>query len=181
MKIGTVADGFRGTPFLPGAVDGPSASNELHLNSIFCRAGGLYVAGMRTAGLLRYSGKLIERLIPLPTGCNNAQPWRGGVLFNDTSADTVRYISADKQRTFQLPRYDPALLTHTELDDSKTARQAFGRGLCDIGEGVVAGGSSPSTITLHDFETMQTLLSINLTMNVRHAIHGLEVWPFETE
>jgi hypothetical protein len=79
-----------------------------------------------------------------------------------------------------VPSYDPEFLTHTDFDDSKTARQAFGRGLCDIGNGLVAAGSSPSTITLHDFESMKTTLSINLTMDIRNAIHGLEVWPFDT-
>lgn len=179
LRIVRVGDGFSGTPFLPGAVDGPPPSNELHINNVHCTTKGLFVSGMRTGGLLRFSGKRIEKVVDLPPGCHNAQPWRGGVLFNDTSADLVRYISRDRQRVFKVPRYDPALLTHTDFDDSRTARQAFGRGLCDIGDGVVAVGSSPSTITLHDFESMQTLLSINLTMDVRNAIHGLEVWPFE--
>ena len=134
---------------------------------------------MRTGGLLRYTGKRIEKVCALPPGCHNAQPYRNGVLFNDTAQDQVRFVAVDKQRTFYVPSYDPALLTHTDLDDSKTARQAFGRGLCDIGNGVIAAGSSPSTITLHDFESMQTTLSINLTMDIRNAIHGLEIWPFD--
>jgi hypothetical protein len=178
LRIGRVDDGFRAVPFDPGAVEGPPPSNELHLNSVQATPSGLYVSGMRTNGLLRYSGKRIEKVAPLPPGCHNAQPYRDGVLFNDTSSDLVRFASRDKQRSFHVPRYDPALLTHTDLDDSRIARQAFGRGLCDMGNGVVAAGSSPSTITLHDFETMKTTLSINLTMDLRSAVHGLEVWPF---
>ncbi len=179
LRITRTGDAFSGIPFLPGAVDGPPPSNELHINNVYCMPKGLFVSGMRVGGMLRFSGKRIENIVDLPQGCHNAQPWRGGVLFNDTSADVVRYLSSDRQRTFSVPRYDPALLTHTDFDDSRTARQAFGRGLCDVGDGVVAAGSSPSTITLHDFESMQTLLSINLTMDIRNAIHGLEVWPFE--
>ena len=179
LTIARVVDGFQGIPFSPGAVDGPSPSNELHLNSVHCTTGGLYIGGVRTGGLLRYTGKRIQQIVSLPTGCHNAQPYRDGVLFNDTSADLVRFVSKDKQRSFHVPRYEPALLTHTDMDDSRIARQSFGRGLCDLGNGVVAAGSSPSTITLHNFETMQTTLSINLTMDVRNAIHGLEVWPFQ--
>jgi len=178
LNIGKVTDGFRAIPFMPGAVDGPPPSNELHLNNAHCTRGGLFISGMRTGGMLRYTGKRIEKILTLPPGCHNAQPYRDGILFNDTSSDLVRFVSADKQRTFRVPQYDPDLLTHTDLDDSRTARQAFGRGLCDIGNGVVAAGSSPSTITLHDFESMKTTLSINLTMDIRNAIHGLEVWPF---
>lgn len=178
LRIGKVDDGFRAISFLPGAIDGPAPSNELHINSVHCTPGGLFISGMRTDGLLRYTGKRIEKVLSLPPGCHNAQPYRDGVLFNDTAADRVQFLSVDKQRTFRVPAYDPTLLTHTEFDDSRTARQAFGRGLCDLGNGVVAAGSSPSTITLHDFESMKTILSINLTMDVRNAIHGLEVWPF---
>ncbi|MGI9271327.1 MAG: hypothetical protein ACR2QT_06095 [Woeseiaceae bacterium] len=178
LSIGTAGDGFQAIPFAPGAVDGPSPSNRLHLNNVHCTRDGMYISGLHCNGLLRYSGKRIERVVPLPPGCHNAQPFMNGVLFNDTAADTVRFICADKQRAFHVPYYETNLLTHTEFDDSKTARQAFGRGLCDLGDGVVAAGSSPSTITLHDFESMKTTLSINLSMDVRNAIHGLEVWPY---
>jgi len=178
IKVGKVNEGFRAVPFLPGAVDGPAAGNQLHLNNVHCSPAGLFISGMRTNGLLRYSGKSISKIVALPPGSHNARPYADGVLFNDTPADLVRFISASKQRTFAVPRYDASLLTHTDLDDSRTARQAFGRGLCDLGNGVIAAGSSPSTITLHDFESMQTTLSINLSMDVRNAIHGLAVWPY---
>lgn len=178
LQIGQVEDGFRAVPFIPGGVDGPRPANNLHINNVHCTPAGLFISGAQTRGLLRYTGKRIERVVPLPAGCHNAQPFADGVLFNDTAADLVRFVSADKQRTFHVPVYDDALLTHTDLDDARIARQAFGRGLCHIGDRVVAAGSSPSTITLHDFDTMQTTLSINLSMDIRNAIHGLEVWPF---
>jgi hypothetical protein len=44
---------------------------------------------------------------------------------------------------------------------------------------VVAGGSSPSTISVYDLVKNERVLSVNLTMDVRNAIHGLEVWPFD--
>ena len=43
----------------------------------------------------------------------------------------------------------------------------------------MAGGSSPSTVTLYDLAQNERVLSVNLTMDVRNAIHGLEVWPFD--
>jgi hypothetical protein len=52
--------------------------------------------------------------------------------------------------------------------------------LCTIDEGVIAAGSSPSTIALHDIDRVKTTLQITLSFDVRNAIHGLEVWPFET-
>jgi hypothetical protein len=115
----------------------------------------------------------------LPDGTHNARPYRNGVLFNDTQKNVVRFVPQQgKQGVFNLPVYNPALLTHTELDDSRVARQAFGRGLCVISDSLVAGGSSPSTVTLYDIDQMKTTLSLNLSLDIRNAIHGLETWPF---
>jgi hypothetical protein len=99
-------------------------------------------------------------------------------LTYNSEAEVVRFAARGKQRVFKIPRYPDKQLTHTDLDDSRIARQAFGRGLCAINDRVIATGSSPSTITLHDLESMKTTVSINLTMDIRNAIHGLEVWPY---
>ena len=64
------------------------------------------------------------------------------------------------------------------LDDSNIARQAFGRGLCVIDNQFIAGGSSPSTVTLYDIQTSQLVASVNITMDIRNAVHGLAVWPY---
>ena len=57
------------------------------------------------------------------------------------------------------------------------ARQAFGRGLCLTGDGLIIAGSSPSTVSVYSFGESQALRCINITMDVRNAIHGLEIWP----
>ncbi len=77
-----------------------------------------------------------------------------------------------------VPRYDPNALQNRDVDQSKVARQGFARGLCVLSDSLVAGGSSPSTVSVYDLAANQRLLSVNLTMDVRNAIHGLEVWPF---
>lgn len=178
LRIEKTPDGFRGTPFHPMGTRGPPPGNELHLNSVHCLERGMYISGRKTGCLLKYTGKRIGVIATLPPGVHNARPYADGVLFHDSESDVVRFESRDKQRIFRVPRYDPELLTHTDMDDSRIARQGFGRGLCFVDKGVIASGSSPSTITLHDFNTMKTTLSVNLTMDVRNAIHGLEVWPY---
>jgi hypothetical protein len=65
------------------------------------------------------------------------------------------------------------------VDDSKIARQGFGRGLCPINERLLAAGSSPSTISVYDLEEGRRVGSVTLSMDVRNAIHGLEIWPFD--
>ena len=78
----------------------------------------------------------------------------------------------------KVPKDDAAEIGNEGIDDSQVARQGFARGLCLINDRIVAAGSSPSTISLHDLQESKTLLSVNLSMDIRNAIHGLELWPF---
>ena len=116
----------------------------------------------------------------LPAWTHNAQPYQDGVIFNDTRADLVRFVSRDNDsdRAFKVPSVAEELITGKHLDDSRIARASFGRGLCVIKKGLIAAGSSPSTIALHDFGTMKTVLQVTISTDIRNAIHGLEVWPF---
>jgi len=166
------------TPYDPNDTRGPAAGNEFHLNSVYCDSRGMFISGLRTEALLVYAGHSIASVTAVPRGAHNARPFRDGIVFNDSDFDVMRFVAPDKQRIFRFPRYADEQLTHTDMDDSRIARQAFGRGLCAINDHVIATGSSPSTITLHDLESMKTTVSINLTMDIRNAIHGLEVWPY---
>jgi hypothetical protein len=178
LRIAKHGDGFRAAPFDPTGSRGAPVSNALHLNSIFCTERGMYISGMRTDGMLVFTGRHIRIRATLPPGVHNARPYRDGVIFNDSQADLVRFVSPSTRRAFAVPRYAESRLTHTDLDDSRIARQAFGRGLCEIGDKMIAAGSSPSTIALHDLDRIKTVRTITLTFDIRNAIHGLEVWPY---
>ena len=77
-----------------------------------------------------------------------------------------------------MPQYAREELLRADADASGVARPGFARGLCVLNDSVVAGGSSPSTVTLYDLPANRQLLSVNLSMDVRNAIHGLELWPY---
>ncbi len=178
LRVAALGDGFAGQPFDPEFENGPSPSNALHLNNVFCAKGGMHISGLRTAGILLFNGRELRRWVSLPVGAHNARPFRDGVLFNDTEADAVRFATRTGQRVFPVPRYPPERLTHVDPGDSRVARQAFGRGLCVIDDEHIAVGSSPSTITLHDLRGGAKSRRATLSQDVRNAIHGLEVWPF---
>jgi hypothetical protein len=132
--------------------------------------------------MLLFNGSRVQMAVELPPGTHNAQPFRDGVLFNDTEADALRYTGRGEgreDRAMKVPRYAPELLTHVDLDQSSVARQGFARGLCVISSSIVAGGSSPSTVSVYDLAANTRLLQVNLTMDVRNAIHGLAVWPYD--
>ena len=140
----------------------------------------MYITGAKSGGMLHFNGEAINMSVALPEGTHNAQPYRDGVLFNDSEADAVRYASrsGDEDRALKVPTYDDAEIENREADDTGVARQGFARGLCLINDRVVAAGSSPATISLHDLQESKTLLSVNLSRDVRNAIHGIALWPF---
>jgi hypothetical protein len=164
----------------PNSDDGPLPMNKLHINSIFCDNGGMYIAGLKTDGLLLYNGKRIGVSATLPSGTHNARPFREGILFNDTQSNKLRYATRTGKDdcAFDVPQYSIADLLNTEMDDSRIARQGYGRGLCVISDTLIAAGSSPSTIALYDLDQKERVRTVNISMDIRNAIHGLEVWPY---
>jgi len=171
-------DGFAGTPFDPEFDGGPQPANALHLNNVYCATGGMHISGLRTGGILLFNGQELGRWVSIPIGAHNAQPFRDGVLFNDTEAEVVRFASPKGERVFPVPRFADETLTHVDPTDTQLARQAFARGLCVVDEDTIACGSSPSTITLNHLNPGGKSRMVTLTHDVRNAIHGLEVWPF---
>jgi hypothetical protein len=164
----------------PGGANGPPAQNLLHINNVHADKRGIFVSGMRTGSLLHVGNKnVVTKVADMPMGTHNARPFRDGVLFNDTASDLVRFAGADgTQIAFPVPRYEPSQLEHAELGDEQVARQGFGRGLCVVNEQIIAAGSSPSTVTLYDLASRSEITRVNFSMDIRNAIHGLEVWPF---
>ena len=171
---------WTGHTFDPRTDIGPRAVNDFHINMVHVDNSGIYLSGLRTNALLHLNSKMeVSEVCSLPTGAHNARLYRDGLLFNDTQSDCVRYSGRDgSNQAFKIVTYDDDDIEFAGIDDSKIARQGFGRGLCPVGDRFVAGGSSPSTITLYDLETNQTVGHVNLTMDIRNAIHGLEPWPY---
>ena len=171
---------FKPVGFDPLADHGPLMLNKMHINNVFCNRHGIYISGLRTGGMLHFNGSVINMAVELPQGTHNAQPFRDGVLFNDSEDNVLRYTGrgeGEEDRAMAMPKYNPDKLTH-KTDDQKLARPSFARGLCPISSSVVAGGTSPSTVSLYDLAQNKMLVSVQLSNDVRNAIHGLEVWPF---
>jgi hypothetical protein len=179
-------DGPRGTAFDPNGLDGPGgasgppARNLLHINNVYADRRGLFISGLRSGGIFLVKPQnVVDKWVEMPEGMHNARPFRDGVLFNDTASDLVRYTGRDgTQLALRVPVYEEAELEHAELADGKLARQGFARGLCVINDRLIAVGSSPSTVTVFDLEEKAEVARVNFSMDIRNAIHGLEVWPF---
>jgi len=182
LAIETNGFDYRGVPFNPMSDKGPIAMNKLHLNNVFTNENGLYTSGLKSGGMLHFNGRQVSMSATLPAGTHNARPYKNGILFNDTAANRVRYVSKEDEShdiAFKVPEIDPEVVTGKGLDDSRVARAGFGRGLCVVNDRVIAAGSSPSTIALHDVEQRVTGATITLSTDIRNSIHGLEVYPFD--
>lgn len=172
---------WSGFAYDPRDETGPRAVNDFHINSVHVDGTGIYFSGLKIAALLHLNDRMqVSEVCNLPTGTHNARPWKNGVIFNDTVSDCVRFVSRNgDEKAFRIVTYPEAEIRFAGIDDSKVARQAFGRGLCPVGDRFLAAGSSPSTISLYDTETGISVGFVNLSMDIRNAIHGLEVWPYD--
>ena len=174
-------DQWAGHTFHPLSEMGPRPVNNFHINMVHVDSTGIYLSGLRTQALLHLDKEMqVSEVCSLPAGAHNARPYRDGILFNDTEDDCIRYAGRDNNDiAFKIVTYDDADIEFAGFDETNIARQGFGRGLCAVGDRYVAGGSSPSTISLYDLDVGQKVGSVNLTMDIRNAIHGLEPWPYD--
>ena len=173
-------DQWTGGLFDPRKPIGPRSVNDFHINMIDVNEGGIFLSGLKTDGLFHLrADNTVAKVCELPSGTHNPQFWNEGIIFNDTMADCVRFFPRKGEEiAFKVVAYKESDIEFAGIDDSKIARQSFARGLCTIDNRFVAVGSSPSTISLYDFDSQQMVGSVNLSMDIRNAIHGLEAWPF---
>jgi len=167
--------------FDPETGDGPEPADTSHLNNAFVDGSSLYCSGVNMGTLWRISEDRLTRHARIPYGTHNARPFRDGVLLNHTATDRIAFVSRRGAviRSYPIKRFPSEQLNHAELPQDR-ARQAFGRGLAVLSDEAFVAGSSPATVTLYRFDPPEVLVSVNITMDVRNAVHGLEIWPFES-
>ena len=172
---------WTGGVFNPRKSSGPRPMNDFHINMVHVDNDGIFLSGLRTDGLLYLSPQnTIKLACELPSGTHNPKFWEEGIIFNDTASDCLRFVPREGEEiAFKIITYKESDIEFAGIDDSKVARQGFARGLCTIDDRFVAVGSSPSTISLYDLKQKLMVGSVNLSMDIRNAIHGLEVWPFD--
>jgi hypothetical protein len=169
---------LRVRPFDPNAADGPEPLDVFHINSVTVTGDGIDIGGTQIDGLYRIADGALVRVAAVPRGTHNTRLIDGRLVYNDTEQQQVVVGQAGTERCHRLPDVDPHRLENADVGRDH-ARAGFGRGLCLLGDGMVAAGSSPATITVFGPGSSAPVTVVNLTMDVRNAIHGLEVWPFD--
>lgn len=180
--FGAQKRGFGVRAYDPAGQDGPPKNDTLHINQVVVSEGEVFVSGVGMAMLWRLDvdGDRIEGYAKVPHTTHNCQPYGDGlVVMNSTGEDRV--VITDRRgrvmKRFAYPLYAEPDMSHTGIGDDH-ARQGFGRGLCvDQDRGLVIVGSSPGTVSAFDRKSGEMVASVNVSMDIRNAPHGLEIWP----
>lgn len=166
--------------FDPNGNAGPKEGDTVHINNVFIDNGCLFFSGTTLENLYSIADRKLNKHTKLHYGTHNVSRYRDGYLLNNTyyKPKQVSFLSENGNllKSFPIISYQEETLENTELPDAH-AVQAFGRGLCYLNDYII-GGSSPATISVYDFNTTNLIKSIQLSNDLRNAIHGLEVWPF---
>lgn len=166
--------------FEPNADKGPLSGDTIHLNNVFVEKDTLFVSGTGLSTVWNVNDDSLSRYGTVPLMTHNVRPFRDGMLFNDTGSERIVYTTLEGRilAYYDINRYPESLLVNSGLPQDH-ARQAFGRGLCLFEEKWVVGGSSPATISIYEIDGgPQPINTVNITMDVRNAIHGLAIWPY---
>ena len=175
--------------FDPEDDKGPPQGDTTHINSVWVEQGAIFACGLYVPHMVVITRNGPAAYARVPPFTHNARPFRGGVLLNATGDEMIGWYDREArlQRRFSIPRFPRQALEHADLPED-FARQAFGRGLCMAESwgrngtesgGLLIGGSSPASITAYRFDSGEILKTVTLTMDVRNAVHGLEIWPFD--
>ena len=167
------------TIFDPNGDDGPTPGDTAHPSFPLRRDGVLYVAGGGLGHLWMIRGGKFERYARIPYESHNAQAYRDGILVNHSP--THRMMFTDRRarilKTWPVPVYDTRELEFNDVP-ADHAYQGFCRGIAIASDNVIIQGSSPATINVFQWDPPRLIKSVNVTMDVRNSVHGLEIWPF---
>jgi hypothetical protein len=174
---------LRAREFDPHSTDGPRLADLFHINNVLADDDGIDLCGTMLDGLYRLRDGRLERLFEVPLGTHNTRLIDGAAIYQDTERDRVslRSLNGGPIEHYPLPRYPRECLENADLRRDHDARAGFGRGLCLAPDGLIIAGSAPATITVFRRGRPTPLRSINLTLDVCSAIHGLEVWPSDRD
>ena len=149
-----------GHPFDPTGDDGPLMVAKLDLHEMYCDKTGMYITSNK--GLIRYLGNEINVAVELPADSHDARPFRDGVLFNDSMAAALRYAGRGEGE-----------------DDRTMSTGESPRGLCVLNGAVVAGGSSPATVSIVDLAANKQLLTVQISEDPNTSIRCIARWPYD--
>jgi hypothetical protein len=165
--------------FDPESDDGPEPGDTAHPSFPWWDGERLLVAGGGLGHIYAVQRNRLRRVARIPYESHNAHPFRGGLLMNHSPTHRMMFtdMRGRIQRTWPVPRYPEDELEYANVPQDH-AYQGFCRGIAHTDHGLIVQGSSPATINVFRWDPPELVKSVNVTMDVRNSVHGLEIWPF---
>lgn len=175
--------GLRPTPrvtrFDPEGDDLPPAGGHLHINSVYRDAGRTLVSGTRMGRLMAIENGQGSAVGKIPFLTHNAKHYRGGIICNDTSQHRIARFDLGLKpvEVFDTPAVD---MSNVVVDQTNKviAVEGFARGLVVEEDGLVVGGSSPSSVSAYRLGDPSPITTVHLSDDVMNSVHGLARWPY---
>lgn len=155
-------------------------SDYLHLNSLSSQDGNVYFSGSKMNAIYCLNGGRIVQVASIPFNTHNARLMgEDRAIFNFTMSDRIVVCSLKGKiiDKISIPLFDSKLLENDPYNN-KQARQGWLRGMAFHGENTIIVGFSPATIAAFNLESKELISKVNLSLDTRNAIHGLEIFPF---
>jgi hypothetical protein len=158
---------------------GPQPGDTSHPSFPWYADGTLYVCGGGLGHIYAVRDSRMRRFAKVAYECHNAHPFRDGVLYNHSPTHRMYFATRRGRvlKSWPVPAYDPDALEYANVPRDH-AYQGFCRGIATPSPDIIVQGSSPATINVFRWDSSEPLKSINVTMDVRNSVHGLELWPF---
>jgi hypothetical protein len=170
------------------AVHVDTPCNEQHINTVFVDGGKLYAYGANSGWVIELGleNNKAEVAALLPLSCHNIQSLGCGLVFteayrscvtiwgpNPEVPDWAVYQQYRREATFPVPTPD------TNAVEDGVARPGWVRGLSVLPDRLIVG-TTPAALTLVPlFRPADKIEQVQLSDDVRHTIHGIDVWPFD--
>jgi hypothetical protein len=163
----------------PNEEGGPEPGDTTHPSFPWFQDGVLYIAGGKLGHMWAVKDRRRKRYARIPYESHNARPHKGGILMNHSPTHRMCFVDRRGRvlRSWPVPLYDEDALRYANVPRDH-AYQGFCRGIAVVDDDIIIQGSSPATINVFRWDPPGLLKTINVTMDVRNSVHGLEIWPF---
>jgi len=155
--------------------------NRLHINTVSPYKGGWCLSGTMSnyQFFIKNDTLKINSTIPLITH-NVLNFSENSILYNSTNKEEVIWSKKNGKiiKRFKNPTFETNQLQNSP-NDKTIAKVGWARGLCWTNDKkMIISGTSPASIMLYDTDKGTLIKTIQLSKDVRNAIHGLEIYPY---
>lgn len=151
--------------------------DSTHINSVFVNNGLIYFSGTSLNHLYQLQKPhMAKAFCALPWKTHNGRYSNEFVYFNNTPTNVVKRINPQTEEV--LSYHIPEIIDVEDYtNNDRIAKRSFNRGMLFHDDYLIVG-SSPSNISVFDIHSGELIKQIQLSKDIKNAIHGIALYPF---